>query len=114
MVTDRQRLIAAERVPFQRLIKLIEVELELATEGRIDDFREAINRTGAYMETLPKPAPASARPLVLHAEAMRGRVTIEAERMREKLLLSRKAVRQGRRIARRYGLPVTGRISTTA
>jgi hypothetical protein len=114
MVTDRKRLIAAERVPFQRLIKLIEIELELAAEGQIDDLREAINRTGAYMETLPKPAPASARPLVLQADAMRGRVTIEAERMRDKLTLSRKALRQGRRIARRYGPPLAGRYSTTA
>ncbi|HEX3618226.1 MAG TPA: hypothetical protein VHU61_16900 [Solirubrobacteraceae bacterium] len=114
MVTDRQRLIAAERVPFQRLIKLIEIELELAAEGQIDELREAINRTGAYMETLPKPAPASAHPLVLQADAMRGRVTIEAERMRDKLTLSRKALRQGRRIARRYGPPLAGRYSTTA
>jgi hypothetical protein len=114
MVTDRQRLIAAERVPFQQLIKLIEIELELAAEGRIDEFREALERTGAFMATLPKPAPASARPLVLHAEAMRGRVTIEAERMRDKLSSSRKAVRQGRRIARRYGPPAARRYSTTA
>lgn len=114
MVTDRERLIAAERVPFQQLIKLIEIELQLAAEGRIEEFHEAINRTGAYMATLPRPAPESARPLVLHAEAMRGRVTIEAERMRGKLSLARKAARQGRRIARRYGPPRAGRYSTTA
>ena len=114
MVTDRERLIAAERVPFQQLIKLIEVELELAAAGRIAELREAIERTGAFMETLPKPAPESARPLVLQAEAMRGRVAIEAQRMREKLSASRNAMRQGRRIARRYGLPVAKRYSTTA
>jgi hypothetical protein len=114
MVTDRERLIAGERAPFQQLIKLIEQELELAREGRIDEFREAINRTGSFMETLPKPAPESARPLVLHAEAMRGRVTIEAQRMRDKLSQSRNALRRGRRIARSYGAPMAGRYSTTA
>jgi hypothetical protein len=114
MDTSRQRLIAAERVPFQQLIKLIEQELQFAREGRIEEFREAINRTGSYMETLPRPAPESARPLVLHAEAMRGRVTIEAQRMRDKFSQSRTVLRRGRRIARRYGPPMAGRYSTTA
>jgi hypothetical protein len=114
MVTDSDRLIAAERVPFQQLIKLVETELELAAEGRTDEFHEAIARTGAFMDTLPNPAPASALPLVLHAEAMRGRVRIEAERMRDQLTVSRKALRQGRRIARRYGHPAAGRYSTVA
>jgi hypothetical protein len=114
MVTDRDHLIEAERAPFHTLIKLIERELELAEAGEIVALREAIAQTGAYIATLPHPAPASARSLVLHAEAMRGRVTVLTERQRDQLTIARTARRRGRKIARRYGKPVAGRISTTA
>jgi hypothetical protein len=112
--TDRQRLIAAEQAPFHHLVKMVEQELELAAQGRIDELHEAITRTGAYMDTLPKPAPESARALALHAEAMRGRVIVEVERARDHLTASRAAVRRGRRIARKYAAPPDGRISTSA
>jgi hypothetical protein len=85
MGTGRERLIAAERAPFHTLVKLVEHELELARDGRSVELREAIARTGAYLETLPNPAPESARPLVLHAEAMRGRVIILTERLRAQI-----------------------------
>jgi hypothetical protein len=114
MGTGRERLIAAERAPFHALVKLVEHELELAREGRSVELREAIARTGAYLETLPHPAPESARPLVLHAEAMRGRVMILTERLRAKILKSRNTQRRGRRIARTYAPPRSGRYSTTA
>ena len=114
MGTGRERLTAAERAPFHTLVKLVEHELELAHEGRSVELREAIARTGAYLDTLPDPIPESARPLVLHAAAMRGRVTIETERLRMKLSDSRNTVRRARRIARRYAPPRAGRYSTSA
>ncbi len=114
MGSGSKRLIADERAPFHTLVKLVERELELAGSGRTAELREAIAKTGAYLDTLPKPVPASARPLVLHAEAMRGRVMIETERLRDRLAGSRNALRRGRRIARTYAPPRSGRYSTTA
>ena len=111
---DRKRLIAAEQAPFHTLVKLVEHELALAEQGRIDELQDAIERTGAHLGTLPQPAPASAEPLALRAEAIRGRVTILVERTEESLSMSRAAARRGRRIARKYGGPANGRISTSA
>jgi hypothetical protein len=112
--TDRKRLNAAEQAPFHRLIKLIEHELELAGQGRVEELHDAIARTGVFMETLPNPAPDSARQLVFRAEALRGRVTVEVTRLKESLALSRASLRRGRRVARQYGRPRSGQYSTTA
>lgn len=105
---------AEEQAPFHALVKLIEQELELAGQGRVDELQEAVARTGEFMATLPNPAPASARQLVLRAEALRGRVAIEVTRLRDGLSASRSALRRNRDIARSYGPPSAGRISTTA
>lgn len=104
----------AEQAPYRKLVKLIEHELELAGEGRVTELQEAVAATGAYMETLPAPAPDSAQPLVERAKALRGRVTIETERLKESIELSRASLRRSRTIARRYAPPATDRYSTTA
>jgi hypothetical protein len=114
MGRDRQRLIAAEQAPFQKLIKLIERELELAGQGRVQELKAAVAETGKYMASLPSPAPSSALPLVERAKALRGRVTIETERLRESIGLARAARRRSRRIARQYGQGRKNRYSTTA
>ena len=114
MGADREHLIAAEQAPFHTLVKLVEQELELAEQGRLNELEDAITRTGAHIATLPAPAPASAQPLALRAEAMRGRVMIVVERVEERLSVSRAAARRARRIARKYGTAPDGRISTSA
>ncbi len=114
MGTDRKRLIAAEQAPFQTLIKMIERELELAGRGQVQELQAAVQQTGEYMRTLPTPAPDSALALVERAKALRGRVTIEAERLREGIAQSRSSLRRSRQIARRYGRPRGNRYSTTA
>jgi hypothetical protein len=114
MGADRNRLATAERAPFHRLIKLIEHELELAGSGRVQELAAAVSKTGAFMATLPSPAPASARPLVERAKALRGRVTIETERLRESIELSRASKRRTRRVARTYAPRTGNRYSTTA
>ena len=114
MGSDRKRLIAAEQAPFQTLVKLIERELEFAGNGRVQELQDAVARTGAYMATLPAPAPDSVLPLVERAKALRGRVTIETERLRESIELSRAALRRSRTVARRYAPPLANRYSTTA
>jgi hypothetical protein len=66
------------------------------------------------MATLPNPAPESAQQLVLRADALRGRVTIEAQRLKESVALTRASLRRGRRVARQYRAPRGGRYSTSA
>ena len=113
MGTDRNRLIA-EQAPFQKLVKLIEHELELAGQGLIQELDDAIARTGDHMATLPNPAPESAQQLALRAEALRGRVIIEVTRLKENIALTRATLRRGRRVARQYRAPRGGQYSTTA
>lgn len=103
----------AELAPFQRLVKLIERELELAERGRLEQLQAAVERTGAQLASLPQPAPQSALPLVLRAQAMRNRVTILLERLQDELGASRSALRRGRRIARVYRPKQHERISTS-
>jgi voltage-gated potassium channel Kch len=105
---------SAEQAPFQKLVKLIEHELELAGQGLVDELDEAVAETGAYMAMLPTPAPDSAQHLVLRAEALRSRVIIEVTRVKESIALSRSSVRRSRRVARQYGPPRSGRYSTSA
>jgi hypothetical protein len=114
MGTDLRRLKAAEQAPFQKLIKLIEHELELAGQGLLEELQEAVVKTGTYMETLPSPAPESAQPLVERAKALRGRVTIETRRLQESIEFSRGALRRARRVSKTYSQPHGNRYSTTA
>ncbi len=105
---------AAERAPFQKLIKLIEHELELAGQGRTEEFHQAVEATGAYMRTLPTPAPESARALVLRADALRSRVRIEAQRLQEQIGLRLATRRRSRRVANTYAARPERHYSTTA
>jgi hypothetical protein len=114
MGADSKRLRDAEQAPFQRLIKLIERELELAGQGRLQELQDAVAETGRFMETLPAPAPESAQPLVERAKALRGRVTIETRRLRDGIEFSRGALRRARRISKTYSQPRGNRYSTTA
>ena len=105
---------AAEQAPFQRLVKLIEHELELAGRGLLDELESAVAETGAYMARLPSPAPDSAQHLVLRADALRSRVSIEVTRLQESIGITRSSIRRSRRVARQYGPPRSGRYSTSA
>jgi hypothetical protein len=107
-------VIAAEQAPFHRLVKLIEHELELAGQGRVQELDDAVARTAEYMAALPHPAPHSAQPLVLRAEALRGRVIIEVTRLKESIAISRASLRRSRRVTRQYGPPRNGQYSTSA
>lgn len=103
-----------ETAPFQRLVKMIEHELQLAGEGRVQELREAVAKTGVYMATLPSPAPPSALALVHRAEAMRARVRIEAQRLGESIQISRASFRRARQIAKKYAPKQGTRYSTSA
>lgn len=106
--------VAEEQAPFHTLVKMIERELELADLGLLDELHDAVAQTGAFMATLPTPAPESAVPLVLRADALRGRVTVETRRLKDGIARSRTTARRARKIARRYGTPRADRISASA
>ena len=112
--TAGDETVAVEQAPFHTLIKMIERELQLVDQNLLDEFHEAVEQTGAYLATLPSPAPQSAEQLVLRADALRGRVAIEAMRLKESIARSRTTTRRARKIARRYSAPRSGRISTSA
>jgi hypothetical protein len=103
-----------EAAPYQRLMKLIELELELARTRRLRELRHAVEQTGEYMKTLPHPAPASAQATLQRAMGLRSRVTIEARRARDEMQVARETVRRASTLARRYGKPQKSRYSTTA
>jgi hypothetical protein len=92
----------ADLAPFQRLVKLVERELELADAGRAAELQTAVAETGALIRTLPDPAPASARPLIERARGMRERVTIDTERLREEIIGARAVLRRRKTVARTY------------
>jgi hypothetical protein len=93
---------------------MIEHELELAGQGRVKELQEAVAKTGAYMATLPSPAPPSALSLVHRAQAMRVRVTIEAQRLGESIQILRATARRGRLITKKYAQTRGSRYSTSA
>ncbi len=103
-----------DTAPYVRLMKLIELELELARKRELHKLRAAVERTGAYMSTLTYPAPPSAQPTVQRALALRSRVEIEARRARTELQAARTSLRRSRQIARHYAPPRRSRYSTTA
>jgi response regulator of citrate/malate metabolism len=103
-----------ETAPFQRLVKMIEHELELAGQGRVQELQDAVAKTGAYMATLPSPAPQSALALVHRAQAMRARVRIETQRLGESIQISRGTARRARQIIKKYAQKRGTRYSTSA
>ena len=104
----------SETAPFERLVKMIEHELELAAQGRVQELRDAVAKTGAYMATLPSPAPASAQQILLRAQALRSRLKIEAARLQENIEISQASLRRSRRIKRKYRQKQGNRYSTSA
>jgi hypothetical protein len=100
--------------PYERLVKLIEHELELAGQGRIGELEAAVRERGDYLRTLPRPAPPAAEPLILRARALHGRLSIETQRLAEALVRRRQARRLARVMARTYVPPPRRRNYSTS
>jgi hypothetical protein len=102
--------------PYARLVSLIERELELAGQGRVEELAAAVIERGEFLATLPSPAPDGAEPWLLRARALHSRVTIETERLAAGLAARRSAHRRAWAAARRYMRPVSEdpRYSTSA
>jgi hypothetical protein len=103
----------SEAAPYDRLAKMIEHELELAGQGRLRDLSEAVAARGAYLRSLPFPAPAAAWATLQRANALHSRVIIETLRARESLEQSRLSLRRSRRVAKTYAPLPRRRYSTS-
>jgi hypothetical protein len=104
----------SETVPFERLAKMIERELELAGQGRLLELEAAVTERTAFLATLPSPAPAAALAVIERARALHSRLIIETLRAKESLAHSRASLRTARRLAKGYSQPARQRYSTTA
>ncbi|WP_249009144.1 hypothetical protein [Conexibacter sp. DBS9H8] len=91
--------------PYVRLVTLLERELELAGQGRVEELAAAVVARGEFLMTLPSPAPDAAEPWLLRARALHSRVTIETERLATVLAARRSAHRRAWAAARRYTRP---------
>ncbi len=93
---------ASQIAPYQTLAGMIERELELVGDGRFDELERLQAAREALVATLPATPPACARAALERCALMQQRVTIEALRRREAVLLALAKVERARRAARGY------------
>ena len=105
---------AGLRAPFERLARMVEHELELIGDGKLDAFAEAVQERGVYLRSLPVPPPAAARATLIRVQALQSRVEIEAQRVRDELALARGQQAGARRAAKGYAGPPPALVSTNA
>lgn len=103
-----------DAAPYEYLAKMIERELELAGQGRLQELQAAVEARGEYVRSLPTPAPPAAQAAVQRANALHCRVIIETERARDGLAISRASLRRADRVARTYSPPPSRRWQASA
>ena len=100
--------------PYERLVAMIEHELKLLAEGRLDDLGEAVTRRGELLAALPAEPPAGAEELFDKARLLHERVIAETTRAGEALQTSLAGLRRIRQAAAGYRPPRRRKYSTTA
>ncbi|MGA2470942.1 MAG: hypothetical protein ABSG64_09660 [Solirubrobacteraceae bacterium] len=88
--------------PYAALIRIAELELELAGEGRYVEIAQLDRQRQQVLRSLPAKPPRGARDYLERALAIQRRVTIELLRRREQVLLSLRRLELGTRTARGY------------
>jgi hypothetical protein len=96
---------AEQAAPYETLARIVERELELIGEGRLDELVALKAERAALVATLPERPPASARPALERAALMQRRVAIEIMRRREAVVLELSRLEQVRRTAEGYAPP---------
>jgi hypothetical protein len=96
---------AAQAAPYETLARIVERELELIGEGRLDDLVALKEERAALVATLPAKPPACARPALERAALMQRRVAIEIMRLRDAVVLDATRLEQVRRTAQGYTPP---------
>jgi hypothetical protein len=107
---------SGEQDPYERLLEMIEQELELAGQGRFVELHRASLDRSAFSEGLPAVPPASATAAIERALLLHKRLQIELQRGREALLRQAHSLARGERADRGYRGPPAGagHISATA
>jgi hypothetical protein len=96
---------AAAAAPYETLARIVERELELIGEGRLDELAALKAERAALVATLPETPPACARPALERAALLQRRVAIEIVRRREAVVLELARLEQVRRTAQGYTPP---------
>jgi hypothetical protein len=96
---------AAQAAPYETLARIVERELELIGEGRLDELDALKAERAALVASLPERPPACARPALERAALLQRRVAIEIMRRREAVVLELARLEQVRRTAEGYTPP---------
>jgi len=88
--------------PYRALVRIAELELELASDRRYDEIAQLAPQRAQVMSMLPHPAPIAAREILERALAVERRAKIELLRRREQVLLSLRGIELHRRTADGY------------
>lgn len=103
-----------EAEPYERLARMIERELELASAGQFDELDRAVTARGELLATLSVPPPDSARVAFERARLLHERLLIEVQRAQESIGLSLAHLRAVKRAAHGYRPRRAHRYTTTA
>lgn len=100
--------------PYEQLASLIESELALIGERRLDELPALAERHLALQRLLPDSPPLEARETLERCLLLRKRIEIELLRVREAILAELAQVRRGQRAAAGYKPARRPRISASA
>ncbi len=105
---------ADDLAPYERLVRMIERELELVRARRFDELRDAVTRRGALLATLTLPPPPAAQPSFQRAGALHALVLAETRAASGRIAQSLAALGAVSRAAKGYAGPRRHRYSSTA
>lgn len=88
--------------PYEALVAHAELELELATDGRLSELGGLASRWEELLAGLPERPPASAAPVLARARLIHERTRIELLRLRDGLLGDLTAAARAKRTADGY------------
>jgi hypothetical protein len=95
--------------PYAALIRIAELELEFAGDGRYVEIAQLDGQRQQIFRSLPATPPRGARDYLERALVIQRRVTIELLRRREQVLLSLRRLEVSRRTARGYASTLPAR-----
>jgi len=93
---------AAQLAPYRALVRIAELELELAAAGRYSEMTQLQQQRSQVLGRLPRPAPAGALEQLERAAAIQRRIKVELLRRREIVLLSLRRIELSKRAASGY------------
>ena len=91
-----------ETAPYEALAELIERELELLGDGRLEDLAQLKLARTELLRSMPAKPPAAAREVLERCALLQQRVRIEILRVREAVLLELVQLERVRRTAEGY------------